>query len=769
MLRQTIVLLLAITSLSDIRHAIAADDQSTPIPDNRDKAVLALSQQLVGAMRGQNECMAIPLIAKGADPLVKTVFGDAYSIALEKHNTNLIDLIDAAIRLKKAQGKELSELLEKWGNSGYWLARLARTYATEHGIALPLPSKDTLDKQLFRAVEDGNESSAASLLAQGANPNARDNEGQTPLHIATLCNKDDSTLVKLLLDKGAVVDAQDAKGRTPLYYAIHYWNKKIAQLLLEAGARVDVTDKAGVTPLELVLKQSHELGPLKQSYGLASLVTPYAQKQAVALPIPIIDQIASKEKKTQTVAYLSVPSLKQLVQTKLGVKVIGYKNILLKVIDQEQKLSDYDVAYHAQKIDFQFVYDVLKELFSWLDNQANIREFEYLRIPGAAFAFKQAIADIIKKDFGDIAELSQEDRRALDFNPAISKILLAANLSLFGNTGKNFKESTFYFYFLDNRSVRDINVIELLQDIFERIGMSYNDLKQLDDFYKTEFTKLLAQKIDRSGNLIQIFIPKNKVNDYLYLSGVHGVPLQTITINGQSTNVHELGAEKFIEIYRNNPAALDPEEMDQIQARLFLTNTFLLNPASGIKIYTYNTLDPNLIAEYKRKLHNLVGQLMIDWATTKGIMSKQLAITNQQEFQQKANLLVNSAQKLLQQWVTPEDKQKAQEVFDRLSALIEVYGQKYGTAELITRATDSLHDVASKFALHMPTFTPQARISTRLYALALKNASPTDVQKHNHLKALYNQLPTATAIQRKAKEIAREKFKSKFNDDPEEA
>ncbi len=62
---------------------------------------------------------------------------------------------------------------------------------------------------------------------------------------------------------------------------------------------------------------------------------------------------------------------------------------------------------------------------------------------------------------------------------------------------------------------------------------------------------------------------------------------------------------------------------------------------------------------------------------------------------------------------------------------------------------------------------PKARISIRLYALALKNALSTNVEKRDQLIALYNQLPTATATQRKTKEKAREKFREKFGIDPQ--
>jgi hypothetical protein len=72
----------------------------------------------------------------------------------------------------------------------------------------------------------------------------------------------------------------------------------------------------------------------------------------------------------------------------------------------------------------------------------------------------------------------------------------------------------------------------------------------------------------------------------MYLSKPAGIPLKTITINGQSADLDTLGVKNFIEIYSNNPDALDSQEIDKVQARLFLTNTLFLNAASGIKIYS---------------------------------------------------------------------------------------------------------------------------------------------------------------------------------------
>jgi serine/threonine-protein kinase TNNI3K len=78
------------------------------------------------------------------------------------------------------------------------------------------------------------------LLDHGANPNARDEDGSTPLHSSCWWEKEDclpsqGTVegTRLLLEHGAIIDAEDNKGRTPLQLARRH---DIAACLLEHGA-----------------------------------------------------------------------------------------------------------------------------------------------------------------------------------------------------------------------------------------------------------------------------------------------------------------------------------------------------------------------------------------------------------------------------------------------------------------------------------------------------------------------------------------------------
>jgi ankyrin repeat protein len=100
---------------------------------------------------------------------------------------------------------------------------------------------------LHLAVEEGKKDVAELLLAKGADVNARDSFGATPLHISA--TKD---IAELLLTKGADVNAKDTEGgTTPLHKAVHHGHKDVAELLLAKGADVNARDVSGVTPLHI--------------------------------------------------------------------------------------------------------------------------------------------------------------------------------------------------------------------------------------------------------------------------------------------------------------------------------------------------------------------------------------------------------------------------------------------------------------------------------------------------------------------------------------
>lgn len=83
----------------------------------------------------------------------------------------------------------------------------------------------------------------AFLIGQGANVNARDRRGITPLVLA--CNLNFVEGVQLLVDQRARVDEPNDAGETPLISAVHNRNLTLMRILLKAGANPDRADNSG--------------------------------------------------------------------------------------------------------------------------------------------------------------------------------------------------------------------------------------------------------------------------------------------------------------------------------------------------------------------------------------------------------------------------------------------------------------------------------------------------------------------------------------------
>ena len=132
-------------------------------------------------------------------------------------------------------------------------------------------SQEVKDIQLRLAAEKGNIEAVKKNLADGADVNADDGGGVTPLHLAAMKGHQHIVylrIVELLITKGADVNAKDEEGHTPLYFAAVRDHKEITELLIAAGADVNAKNKYSATPLDAAIQLNRtELADLLRKHG----------------------------------------------------------------------------------------------------------------------------------------------------------------------------------------------------------------------------------------------------------------------------------------------------------------------------------------------------------------------------------------------------------------------------------------------------------------------------------------------------------------------
>jgi len=113
----------------------------------------------------------------------------------------------------------------------------------------------SLDEELLDAVGDGDIARVKKLLDRGANLNAKNILGLTPLHIAAMYGN--LELVDLLLKYGADANAKTDHAVTPLHLAASWGRADVVKMLLERGADVNARDDKGWTPLHFATLNNH--------------------------------------------------------------------------------------------------------------------------------------------------------------------------------------------------------------------------------------------------------------------------------------------------------------------------------------------------------------------------------------------------------------------------------------------------------------------------------------------------------------------------------
>lgn len=118
--------------------------------------------------------------------------------------------------------------------------------------SLLLAAPALAESPLADAIENGRRAAALELIDQGADVNAAQGDGTTPLHWAAY--RLDAGLVERLIEEGALPNTSNRYGASPLGEAVKGANAEIVARLLEAGADVESPNADGETALMLAAR-----------------------------------------------------------------------------------------------------------------------------------------------------------------------------------------------------------------------------------------------------------------------------------------------------------------------------------------------------------------------------------------------------------------------------------------------------------------------------------------------------------------------------------
>ena len=111
--------------------------------------------------------------------------------------------------------------------------------------------------ELLKCAQAGNPDAVKSLLARGADPNAKEpRAGQTTLMWAVAARHPE--VARLLIERGADVNARSKSGFTPLMFAVQQGDLDSIRILLGAGANLNDADQDGETPLLVASASGNE-------------------------------------------------------------------------------------------------------------------------------------------------------------------------------------------------------------------------------------------------------------------------------------------------------------------------------------------------------------------------------------------------------------------------------------------------------------------------------------------------------------------------------
>jgi hypothetical protein len=344
---------------------------------------------------------------------------------------------------------------------------------------------------------------------------------------------------------------------------------------------------------------------------------------------PIEELITAPDTKpnrfTQTEAHLFLPAVRELVEK--NYKVEPYLDIISEaIVNEVEHRNTHYAFYNTTSNMWRLAQDLDTRLFARFNPGKEDESFTFLRFDDE-YVNKTAQGFLVD-------ELKKEG--LVNDNTDIKAIILSVNFALLGNVGSPPECS--WQYFVEPRGHTPPN-----RSTYEKMMAKYG----LSDKYVDELISLVDIYKTKEDTIMQIFIPKNKIDKIGYLSWRRGIPAHQPTLDAiakiakkkginikESTDKMEkefakkkenndlyvsmmegivkgdFSLDAFLKIYCNKP--WDINNINDAQGRLLFTPDVLGNPKSGVIINRLSTVPRSKLKEYNNRLNALIDKMVAE-------------------------------------------------------------------------------------------------------------------------------------------------------------
>lgn len=226
--------------VQEINKTLADTSGLVNVMDSQCRTLLHLA-----SLQGKSDMVDLLLRHRAIVDMEDMFQADAFSYAVKSNDLRTIHLLVPYVNINAYKLKKTT-ILHAYIDQEHvvdGLIRSRRVHVDERDYYYSTP--------LMHAIRKGAVDTMQCLLKRGAQLDARDESGKTPLHMAAI-NGSIGMISTLLLHSAfacqCMIDAKDNQGNTPLHWAATYSNQGAIELLLRRGASTRVKNKWNQLP-----------------------------------------------------------------------------------------------------------------------------------------------------------------------------------------------------------------------------------------------------------------------------------------------------------------------------------------------------------------------------------------------------------------------------------------------------------------------------------------------------------------------------------------